>query len=169
LHTVNADRDPILTPGPEGSSRAPSDAPPDRIARSRRRFMIPMLTIAVAAAIFGWSRWTAPQRADEVRVLVVGLLAEAEGPRPARGPIEGTDPVLAPIVRDALAAVRATGEARSQQIGVDVQAGDVPEGDGAASHHVALLVGGRPHTVLRVRHAGTAGIRIVGVINRENP
>jgi len=144
----------------------------DFTARRRRRYLIPVLTLGVAAAIFGWSRWTAPQRMEEIRLTVTTLLADAPTATASR-PIDGTDPILVPLIRDALRAVREESDRTASAIGVDVRVGDLPDADGSASHHAIVAVGGRPRVTLRVRHAGTAGIRIVGVVtessSREEP
>jgi hypothetical protein len=97
---------------------------------------MPAVILLVAAALLVWSRVRAARAVAEVEHFVVQVVND--GPPIGAPEVPGLEEQL--------------GAFRDQAISVRVVAGDVAFGDGSATHHAIVEVGGSPQLGLRLVH-----------------
>ena len=119
-------------------------------SRRRRRLIMPLVILAVAAGLMVWGSRERGHGLDEVRDLVVRFLDDVAAGRDPSPRLGDTDPLILRRVIWALEA-HATDLARRDAWEVVVRSGDVGEfGDGSATHHAVIRTGGVDRFGLRL-------------------
>lgn len=134
----------------------------DRSARTRRRLLLPILTLLLAAFVWFRSSGQAAERDLQVQRFVDQLVADAAPPSPSRATIVNSEPIISTLVREQIAEMVAEGVAPR----IEILPGDIPNaaGGGRATHRAELRDAAGRRLLLRLVHPGDESrITIIGV------
>ncbi|MHC4415131.1 MAG: hypothetical protein ACYS0G_07600 [Planctomycetota bacterium] len=119
-----------------------------------RRVVLPLVILAVAAALALWGSRAEAQRSEDVRRLLVALFNDVAAGRDPQPRLGGTDPVVAGPLISRLQAVCADPDGRPRTVDIEVQRGDLVEGNLPlrATHTAIVRLGGVEVMRLRLVH-----------------
>ena len=130
----------------------------------RRRLIMPVTILAVAAGVMWWSARVASQEHAEVLAFVTAVCDDARDGRTTR--LAATDGLVRNTVATRLRETLGDVNRPPQRLTVEVAAGDTPGAGawaGAATHTAVLSLDGTEVLGLRVVHRGSgADIAIIG-------
>ncbi len=130
----------------------------------RRRIIMPLLILAVAAALAVWGSQQSQRTTEQVRRMVQQVCYEIAHDGDATQQLAGTDPMVARPLRSRLRNL--LDEQALDTLEIDVAAGDVDEIGSArqpATHIAVIRVAGTERLGLRLLHSGEdAPITVIG-------
>lgn len=128
------------------------------VGTGRRFFGVAVLLVAAGAAAFIWWGRLAADRNEDV-VAYVEMLASSSTPGSGEGVMEAAArTTLAAVTRNAGAAVF-----------IRLKEGDVPEGDGRATHTAVVTSDVGDEIILRIVRDSGGKCRLLGVIGEPEP
>ncbi len=135
-----------------------------RLFANPRLVIMPVVIVAVAAALAIWESQQTPQTTEQVRRMVQQVCYEIAHDGDATQQLAGTDPMVARPLRSRLRNL--LDEQALDTLEIDVAAGDVDEIGSAqqpATHIAVIRVAGTERLGLRLLHSGEdAPITVIG-------